>query len=211
MCFGFSSGEVFSDLGKGCFHGAGEEVARLQWLEAREPKNTADKQRRHPGEQGLVTVWIPALIAHWGSQENSLFSLAQPVLMWQSFSESAPSGPNRILRKRLMPYCASLSHRPHLGPEDRDGEEGRPAVINAHVHGLSPLLHLQDEVCGLTETKAGDICSTPCSQLQAKLPHIPPSSSLFPTHPLCTPVCAVLFSLSLPCPFNFRFCSFMDS
>lgn len=64
-----------------------------------------------------------------------------------------PPLPERNLHKRLTPYSASLSHRPHLGPEDRDREEGGTAVVNAHVHGLATLLHLQDEVCGLAETK----------------------------------------------------------
>jgi hypothetical protein len=41
----------------------------------------------------------------------------------------------------------SLSLRPDPGSEDRDGQEGRAAVVHAYVHGLQALFHLQDEVC----------------------------------------------------------------
>lgn len=92
---------------------------------------------------------------HTGEAKKIVCS-ALPSLFWCGrASANWPPLPDHNRLKRLMPYFASLSRRPHLGPEDGDGEEGGTAVVNAHVHGLAPLLHLQDEVCGLAETKAG--------------------------------------------------------
>lgn len=44
--------------------------------------------------------------------------------------------------------CVPLSLRPDPGPEDGDGQEGGAAVFHEDVHGLTEVLHLQDEVCG---------------------------------------------------------------
>lgn len=46
--------------------------------------------------------------------------------------------------------CVPLSLRPDPGPEDRDGQERGTAVFHEDVHGLAEVLHLQDEVCGVT-------------------------------------------------------------
>lgn len=135
------------------------------------------------------------LSVHTGEAKKIVCSALPSLSRCGRASVNWPPLPNHNCLKTLTPYSASLSRRPHLGPEDGDGEEGGTAVLNAHVHGLAPLLHLQDEVCGLAETKArgGGIRSTWCSQPQARLPPIPPRSSPFFTHPLCSPVCAAFF------------------
>ena len=59
-----------------------------------------------------------------------------------------------FMQMSFLSLCLCL--RPDLGPEDRDSQERRAAVIHEDVHGFPEVLHLQDEVC-LGEQWAGAV------------------------------------------------------